>query len=197
MRTTLLTIALLLAFASASLADNKILWQPEGVDCGGGGWWFSEQLTTKLDGYGNSGMPGDVLEELVSQAVPNIKRATIQLNQRKYRWYWLGFRFSRSDVKALRVNGPGALLLEFVDPGNPSNKFVTTDWGMLVSCDQQMNCFNDTAGGTVDIKPIDRRGVLKVWCLVRLPKQVDGRELDRICMLTSVQPVKGKWEVIK
>lgn len=198
MRTILLTLALLLG-TTAALADNTILWTPEDVDCGGGGWWFESQLVAKIDGYRDSGMPGHMVEELIAQAVPNMKAATIQMKQRKYRWYWLGFRFSRSQATALRVAGPGALLLTFTDPNNPSNTFVTPDWGMLVSCDQMMNCFNDTANGPTTVQPHkgDRRGVIKVWCLVRLPKVIEGRELDRICVLTSVQPIKGKWEVIK
>ena len=196
----LMTIVLaLVLLACTAQADNRILWQGDKIDCGGGGWWFSEQLVDKFADLEASGLPPQMAERLLNEGVPAIKRATIQQKQLKYRWYWLGFRFSRSDAEGIYLAGPGAVLLTFTDPQDPSNTFVTTDWGMLVSCDQMMNCFQDTANGPVTVERLrdDKRGVIKVWCLVRLPKVIEGRELDRVCVLTDVQPIEGKWEVIK
>lgn len=180
-------------------ADNRILWQEAGIESGGGGWWFNEHVIQKLDAMQQRGMPSNLAQRVLDEGVSGMKQATIAPDQRDYRWYWYGFRFSRSTAQGVYLAGPGVADWTFTDPEDPSNTYTVRDLGMYVSADNEMNTYYDTTRGACYVQPHkkDPRRMTKVWCLVRLPRSVGGRPLDRVCVLDKVQPVNGRWEVVK
>jgi hypothetical protein len=196
-RAMVLILILLATTAMAGRPNDKVLWCPEKIDSGSGGWWFVRHITDKLDDYAASGMPGDMVQELVMNAVPGMKRATLALDERQYYWHWYGFRFSRSDAQGIYLAGPGCLKFTFATVDNDS--FTLVDEGILIAADEQHNTYYDSQRGPTVIKRYkrDTRGVIKVWCLVRLPKRVGGQPVDRASVLVDVQPIDGRWEVIK
>lgn len=197
----LATLILVLALATPAFAggreNDKVLWCPEGVDSGSGGWWFVRHITDKIDEYAASGMPPDMVHELVMNRVPGMKRATLAPDGRQHYWLWYGFRFSRSDAQGIYLSGPGSLRFTFTNVDGKT--FTLVDEGILVAADEQHNTYYDSKRGPVVIKRYERdtRGVIKVWCLVRLPKRMGGQPVDRASVLVNVEPVDGRWEVIK
>lgn len=192
------SVAALLLALPARGRDDRILWSEAGIESGGGGWWYPAYITERIAGYEASGIPASILQEAM-RGVPRLKQATVTEEGMRHYWYWYCFRFSRSKVKGVYIHGPGSVRLTFTDPEDPANTFVTPDEGMLVSCDEAMDCYRDTANGSVVVKPYpdDKKRQILVCCLIRLPQEVDGRQLDRITVLAKVEPIDGGWEVMK
>lgn len=201
MKRTILFVILILIVAMTAMAarseNDKVLWCPEGIDSGSGGWWFIRHITDKLDEYASSGMPQNMIDQLVMNGVPGMKRATLALDERAYYWLWYGFRFSNSKAQGIYLAGPGCLQFTFATVDKDT--FTLIDQGILISADEQRNRYCDSKRGPAYIQRYekDTRGMIKVWCLVRLPKRIGGHSVDQASVLENVEPIAGRWEVIK